>query len=266
MAEIIYCAAMESKTRYTLTGLFVVVLSTVLIIIAFWLSKGLSKMQYKTYRVYMHESVTGLNLNAPVKYNGVKVGYVSYIELDSANPQYVILRLEIEAKVPIREDVHATLMSQGLTGVSFVNLTGGSLASPILRVRKGERYPVIEAEPSLLFRLDSALSELSGSLTGLTNEMKAVLDIENRTSFKNTLKNLDILSTKLAANSTQFEAILKNTAEASKQINVTLQTVNQSLPQFTQIINQVNAITTDVQREPTILMRGKSAGTPGPGE
>ena len=278
---------MESKANYTLTGLFVVVLGTALIIIAFWLSTGFSKVKYNTYTVYMNESVSGLNVKAPVKYNGVNVGTVQLIELNPANPKQVRLTLDIEDTVAVREDMRATLMSQGLTGVSFVNLSGGALKSQLLRVKEGEKYPVIRAEPSLLFRLDTALKELSSSLTGLSEEVKAVFDAENRLSLKNSLKNFDKLSSALAENAAQIDesikhlnTTLKNTATSSAQLpeavisikkagtetSLAMQSLNQSLPDVTRMLTQLNQLMSDVKLNPSILIRGRQPETPGPGE
>lgn len=278
---------MESKASYTLTGLFVVVLSTALVIIAFWLSTGLSKAKYHTYTVYMNEAVSGLTVKSPVKYNGVNVGHVNLIELNPANPKQVRLTLDIDDTVPVREDTRATLTSQGLTGVSFVNLSGGSLTSPLLRKKDEEKYPVILAEPSLLFRLDMALKELSTSLTGLSEEAKAVFDVENRLAFKNSLKNIDKLSLTLADNAAHIDeslknlnTTLKNTARSTEQLpnavasikkagsetSLVMQSLNQSLPDVTRMLNQLNQLATDLQRDPSILVRGRQPEVPGPGE
>jgi len=275
---------MESKTNYTLTGLFVVILGTVLVAIAFWLSSGLSKISYKTYTVYMNESVIGLNPNSSVKYNGVSVGYVSHLDLNPLDPKQVQLTLEIEDRVTVRQDMRATLTSQGITGLTFINLTGGSLKSPRLRRKDNEKYPVIIAEPSLLFRIDAALGELSTSLTGLSQEMRDVFDPENRAAFKKTLKNMDALSSTLAANAAQIDesikhlnVTLKNTALSSAQMpgtlmtikkmgaeaNITIQSLNQSLPQ---ILTQMNELMFELQRNPSVLVRGRAAPAPGPGE
>ena len=278
---------MESKANYTLTGLFVVILGTALIVIAFWLSTGFSKKKYNPYIVYMNESVSGLNEKAPLKYNGVNVGTVTHIALNPQNPKQVRLTLSIENTVSVREDTRATLMSQGLTGVSFVNLSGGSLKSPLLKAKDSEEHPVIPADPSLLFRLDTALKELSGSLIGLSEEVKAVFDAENRLSFKNSLKNIDKLSLTLADNAAQIEesikhlnATLKNTARSSEQLpetltsfkkagtemNLTMQTLNQSLPEVNRMLTQFNQLAFDLQRNPSILVRGRQPEVPGPGE
>lgn len=264
---------MESKINYTLTGLFVVIFASALVIIAFLLSKGFSEIKYHPYTVYMDESVIGLNLNAPVKYNGVNVGHVSLIELNHDNPKQVNLTLDIEEQLPIREDARATLMSQGLTGISFVNLTGGSVKSPLLKAKDGEVYPVITAEPSLLFRVDTALRELSISLTGLSEDMRAVLDSENRQSFKNSLKNVERLSFALAENATKLDKTVAalplavtHIQKAGADISVTMQSGRIAIQTLTQLMTPLHELVADLQRNPSILIRGREPAPPGPGE
>src|SRR3989442_1102983 len=68
----------------------------------FWLSAGgIGYKSYKTYQVFMEESVAGITENGPVRYNGVEVGFIDKVELNLKNPQEVILTLRIDSKVPI---------------------------------------------------------------------------------------------------------------------------------------------------------------------
>ena len=57
----------------------------------------------------------------------------SDIDLDRANPQRVNLLFAIERGTPIREDTMAVLKTQGLTGIAYVELSGGAADSPPLR-------------------------------------------------------------------------------------------------------------------------------------
>ena len=92
-----------------------------------WLASGGAwQKKVDLYRAIEDESVAGLNLNAPVKYNGVDVGKVRAIELDHANPNRVNLLFAIERGTPIREDTIAVLKTQGLTGIAYVELSGGA--------------------------------------------------------------------------------------------------------------------------------------------
>ena len=94
---------METKVNFAVVGAFVLLLGTVLVAGALWLaSGGAFQKKYDVYQAVVNESVAGLNLNAPVKYNGVDVGKVKEIRLDSGSPERVILRFAIERGTPIR--------------------------------------------------------------------------------------------------------------------------------------------------------------------
>ena len=120
--------------NYPIVGLFVLVLGAALIAGVLWLaSGGALQTPYDLYQAIEDESVAGLNLNAPVKYNGVDVGKVRGIALDRANPERVRLVFAIERGTPIKVDTVAVLKTQGLTGIAYVELSGGARDSPLLR-------------------------------------------------------------------------------------------------------------------------------------
>ena len=113
--------------NYSVVGAFVLILGALLIAGVLWLaSGGALQKSYNQYLAIADESVAGLNLNAPVKYNGVDVGKVRKIWLDPVNPQRVILLFAIERGTPIKEDTIAVLKTQGLTGIAYVELSGGA--------------------------------------------------------------------------------------------------------------------------------------------
>ena len=99
-----------------------------------WLSSGkYYRKSYDTYQTYMTESVSGLNLNAPVRYRGVDVGRVRKIALAPGNVEQVQVTLDIERGTPVKEDTVAMLQTQGLTGIAYVELTAGHRESAPLR-------------------------------------------------------------------------------------------------------------------------------------
>ena len=87
---------MEEKVNFTIVGVFVLVLFSALIGGVLWLSSGKSyRTEYVLYRTYMNESVSGLNINAPVRYRGVEVGRVQQITLAPDNVEQVQVTLGI---------------------------------------------------------------------------------------------------------------------------------------------------------------------------
>lgn len=204
---------METKVNYVAVGVFVLILGAVLVCGGLWLaSGGAFQKQYDLYRAIEDESVAGLNLNAPVKYNGVDVGKVREIHLDPANPDRVLLLFAIEHGTPIKEDTVAVLKTQGLTGIAYVELSGGSGNSPLLRSTAQREYPVIRTKPSLAARLENVLTSVLAKLDSTSNNINALLSDENRVAFKNTLADLSAVAHTLAARRQTLDSGIANAA------------------------------------------------------
>ncbi|UCV24948.1 MlaD family protein [Ferribacterium limneticum] len=214
---------METKVNYAVVGAFVLVLGAVLVAALLWLaSGGAFQKKYDLYLAIEDESVAGLNLNAPVKYNGVDVGKVRQIELDPSNPERVNLLFAIERGTPIKEDTVAVLKTQGLTGIAYVELSGGTDQALLLLAAEGSEYPVIRTKPSLSARLENVLTSVLAKLDSTSNNINAILSVENQAAFKSTLADLASLAHTLAARKETIDAglvdaarTMKNSAQAS---------------------------------------------------
>jgi phospholipid/cholesterol/gamma-HCH transport system substrate-binding protein len=205
----------EERVNYALVGLFTLVLAAALVGGVLWLSSEKSyRKSYDVYLVDMRESVSGLSLDSVVTYRGVDVGRVRRIALAPNNGEVVRLTLHIERGTPVKEDTVATLRTQGLTGIAEVELSGGSPRSAPLAARAPEEYPVIRSAPSLLVRLDTAVSSLLTHANRSSESINALLDEENRRAFKRTLADLEVLARTLAARSAAIDAGLAKAAVA----------------------------------------------------
>ncbi|MFA6901792.1 MAG: MlaD family protein [Gallionellaceae bacterium] len=233
---------METKVNYVLVGLFALLLSVAMIAGVLWLSAGKQyRAEYDTYLAYMNESVSGLNLNAPVKYRGVEVGQINLITLDKENPEQVRLEFAIERGIPIKQDTVAVLKSQGLTGIAYIELSGGSSTSPLLEPKKSAPYPVIKTGPSLMGRLDTALSTLLNNLNTTTENLNALLDEDNRKVLKHTLADVSVLSRTLAAHKADIDKSLTNTS-------LTMENVAQISVQLPQLIEKIGRTTESIEK------------------
>jgi phospholipid/cholesterol/gamma-HCH transport system substrate-binding protein len=209
--------------NYAWVGAFVVLLGALLVAGVLWLASGGAwQKKYDLYLAVEDESVAGLNVNAPVKYNGVDVGKVQAITLDGSNPKNVNLLFAIERGTPVKEDTLAVLKTQGLTGIAYVELSGGSPASPTLLAKGGASYPVIRTSPSLSARLDNVLSSVLAKLDSTSANLNAILSKENQAAFHNTLTDVAAIARTLAARKDSIDSgladgarTLKNTAAAS---------------------------------------------------
>ncbi|AUI67546.2 MlaD family protein [Beggiatoa leptomitoformis] len=261
---------MDNKANYALVGLFVIILSIVMIASVLWLTIGTEEKVYITYQIHIRESVSGLNVKSPVKYKGVEVGYVHNIALDAERPDEVQVLLKIEWNTPIRQDTVATLSSQGLTGLAYIELTGGAGQLISKEPDVGQRYPELKTKPSLLVRLDSAISELmsninkvstvtDGMLLDIKEVTKAVDDLlspANRLLISNTLQHIETLTNTVANRSATIDnsivsvaTTLENSAKISHELphfltrlEQTLTTLEQTAQSFSKTSNSVNTI------------------------
>ncbi|MFZ6679295.1 MlaD family protein [Undibacterium sp. Tian12W] len=227
---------METKVNYTAVGAFVLALGALLIAAVLWLSVGLGKRQQTIlYQSIVSESVAGLNLDAPVKYQGVNVGKVRNINLDPGNPQQVQLVFSIIAGTPIKTDTLAVLKTQGLTGIAYVELSGGSPTAPLLQAREGQTYPQIPTKPSLSARLENVLSAVLANLDRTAANVNAVLNDENRAAFGKILHDTSAVMDALASQKNAMRMAISNaaittanTAQASAKIDGLFQRVGKS--------------------------------------
>lgn len=189
------------------------VLGAVLIGGVLWLaSGGAFRQKYDLYRAIVDESVSGLNLNAPVKYNGVEVGKVREISLDPGNPERVNLLFALESGTPIKEDTIAVLKTQGLTGIAYVELSGGSRDAPLLRATKGSDYPVIQTKPSLSARLENVLTSVLKKLDSTSNNLNAILSEKNQVAFSSALADIAAVTHAIALRKDALDAALADAA------------------------------------------------------
>ena len=225
---------MNARTRYIFVGLFVLLFSLTFVGGILWLGSGGRARTYEEYVVHMQESVAGLSRDSAVKYYGVNVGRVGELGLDPNDTGRVRLLLQIDKDTPIHEDTVASLEFQGLTGLAYINLSGGTHNSPLLKTAPGQVYPEIKSQSSVWGRLSLSLGKLLDNLTDTSNELKLLLSDENRKHLAGTLADLHTLSAALASRSTRvttsiddFASITHDAREASAKLPELVQRLDQ---------------------------------------
>jgi phospholipid/cholesterol/gamma-HCH transport system substrate-binding protein len=150
---------METRANFILIGAFT--LFGILGSLGFflWLAKVEVDRQYAYYDV-LFTDVSGLGEAGDVRYNGLPVGQVARLSLDRDDPGKVRVRIEIDAATPVKTDTIATLELQGVTGVSYVSLSGGTPEAARLQAAPGEKFPVITSRRSAVQSLFEGGPEL----------------------------------------------------------------------------------------------------------
>ena len=242
--------------NYAVVGAFVLILSAMLIGGVIWLaSGGAFQKKFDLYLAIEDESVAGLNLNAPVKYSGVNVGKVQSIELDPVNPDRVLLIFAIERGTPIKQDTVAVLKTQGLTGIAYVELSGGTKDAAPLRATAQQQYPVIRTIPSLSTRLENVLTNVLAKLDSASSNIDAMLSKENQDAFKSALADIAVVSRSIAARKGTIDAgivsaarTFDNSAQATAQLGPAIQQINRSAHAIETMGNEVASASTSANK------------------
>lgn len=185
---------METKAHHALVGFFVVFLAAAGVLFTLWIAQVQFDQEFEEYDVVFEGPVRGLSEASEVRFNGIQVGEVIDLGLNPENPNEVIGRVRVDAATPVKVDSFAQLEPQGLTGLSYIQITGGSPGAEELESRSGDR-------PARIFARQAQLEGLvEGGETVLENaqitlaRINRLLSDENIESVTNTLNNFETLS------------------------------------------------------------------------
>jgi phospholipid/cholesterol/gamma-HCH transport system substrate-binding protein len=196
---------MENKAHALAAGIFVAVLSLLLLGLASWLTRDTGKRDI--YEISTRETVTGLQPQAPVRYRGVDVGKVDTIGFDSKTPGNVLMRLQVDSAAPITTDTFATLGFQGVTGLSFVQLDDSGKPSPRLVPNKDDP-PRIPLRPGLLAKLQDKGEKILDQVEAATAKINQVLADPNQKRLAAALDNVGTAAASVDKLSTSMTALL----------------------------------------------------------
>ena len=166
---------MESDKRYFIEGLFVISFSIAIALFFVWLTRSGNKDDV-LYRIHFNESVSGLNMDAPVKFLGVDVGMVKSMSIDPNNPRRVEVDLMLHKDAPVKTDTKASLQFKGITGAYFIELDGGSAKAKLLvAATKAGEVPEIPAKKSSISTLMEQLPKVIEKFSAIEDQTKKVV-------------------------------------------------------------------------------------------
>ena len=167
---------MNNKVNYTLVGFFVLIGLTLMLAFTYWLLRPSTAEEVTSYTINFDESVLGLNIDAPVKYRGISVGKVTSLRINPTNMEQVDVLISILKNTPIKEDTVAKLTAQGITGLSYINLTMGSREANTLMLKEGDEYPVIKTLPSFFENIEQSFGSVSAQFSAVLVQTNKLLN------------------------------------------------------------------------------------------
>jgi len=197
---------MYEKINYKIVGIFVLLFTSLALYFGFWLAKeGINKNSNNYYYMFFNESVDGLNRDSIVKLNGVDVGRVKSILIDKRYLPKVKVKIAIRRDIPITKDMYGILKSQGLTGLRYINIIGGSSKDIIVPNMENS---IIKTKESILSNITYTAPETLNKLLDFTSKLDKILNEDNIKNFHDILENGSKLTQKAVSIEEKLDKIL----------------------------------------------------------
>ena len=204
---------MENKAHAFAAGLFVLLVSALLIALAVWLTRDTGVR--RVYEISSPEAVNGLQSQAAVRYRGVAVGKVTAIGFDPKTLGNILVRIAVDDSAPVTQSTFATLGFQGVTGLAFVQLDDTGVSRTALVQVNGDP-PRIPMHPSLLSKLSDQGVAILTQLEQTSQRVNMLLSPDNQQQLMATVAaigqtagSVQQLSAKAQQLSGTFETVLK---------------------------------------------------------
>jgi phospholipid/cholesterol/gamma-HCH transport system substrate-binding protein len=190
---------METRARYALIGLFMLAVIAAGFAFVYWLENTGGFMDRASYRIQFSSPVPGLLVGSAVNFNGIRVGEVTELTLDAADPRSVVATIAVERNIPIRADTEVSVDVQGLTGGALIALRGGSASAPLLEAD--------DDTPPTLIAAPSASQDWTQAARDAFQRVDNVL-AENSEALHSAITNIDVFAQALSRNSDRVDGIL----------------------------------------------------------
>lgn len=236
---------MENRSHALIAGFFTIALLILAIFIAIWL--GRDKIQRTPYEIVTKSAVSGLNLQAAVRYKGIKVGNVTDIDFDDKNPGQLILRLEVIPDTPVTSATFATLAYQGVTGIAFVQLDEDKTAGASVPLAQDGTTQRIPLRPGVMQNLEERGLAILTQTEELTRRINSLLDPKNRQTMISAVDNINKAAEAWQALPNKLNPSLDKLPELIDQTQNTLNTVSVLSKDASRFTNNLNLLSTQLQ-------------------
>jgi len=214
---------MERNANYALVGFVTLLLFIGMVIFVVWLARVQFAKEYDIYDIVFVGPVDGLSVGGEVHFNGIKLGEVTKIALDKADPKKVIAQARVTSDVPIRVDSYASLEPQGITGVNYVQISAGTVSKPLLKdVTPPGEIPVLQSRSSTISNLLQGGGTVLAAAVDALNRVNRVLSDENIKSLTASIHNVEDVTSEIR----NHKQILADADSAVKSIQQTSQSID----------------------------------------
>lgn len=255
---------MENRSHALIAGLFTLVFALAAALAVWWFSGSREPMQ--TCLLETRGNLTGLNVQAQVRYRGIRAGKVMRIAPDPADPRVLLVEITVGRQYPLTDRTVARLNHQGITGLAYVMLEEGKEGSGTPLDTTGPVPPRIAIQPGLMDDLGSKAGDIANQVAELSTRLNRLLDERNLKNAATTLENLSAASAGLK----ELPALVRSLRAAVSEENLARlrgalanveQAAGQAAPLAQEVRGLVQALTGLTQKIERTVGEAERAGT-----
>lgn len=179
-----------------MAGLFTLAFLIAAVLSVWWLGGTAEKTH--TYLLETRGNVSGLNLEAQVRYRGIRAGKVKEIYTDPEDPSRLLVKIIVGRQYRLTDKTIARLNHQGVTGIAYVMLEEASVGGMPLEPNDAVP-PRLPLQPGLLDSLGQRAGDITAQVTELVARLNRVFDDRNLRNLQQSLDNLAASSESLKA-------------------------------------------------------------------
>jgi len=252
---------METRAHHVLIGVFTLAVVAAAMLFVLWLSKASADREFAYYDIVFTEAVTGLSKGGLVQYNGIKVGEVTQLRLSPKDARNVEARIRVDGGTPIKVDTKAKLASLGLTGIAFIQLSGGAPGSAPLEDTPEQPVPRILADESALQKLLASSEDIVTTVNDVLFRVGNLLSQDNVDRVSRTLEHVDQLSGAIAEQRDDLKHVITDLAGATSQLRSTLAQVDKMARTTNDLVDHQGRATLDAASATLAALQRTAEGT-----
>jgi phospholipid/cholesterol/gamma-HCH transport system substrate-binding protein len=244
---------MENKAHALAAGLFLLLLGAALAAAVIWF-RG-DHVQRQSYTVVARAGVPGLAVKAAVRLRGVDVGSVESIGFDPGDPRLVLVRIAVDRAAPVTRGTFAQLGYQGVTGLSFIDLSdGGEDPRPLADAQRR-----LELRPSLIEQLASNGPALLNAFAVTAERMNALLAPQNQQRLLRLLDSSERAMDGVAQRTQELRPAIAALSPAIRKLEVAAGRADGTLQRVDAAAEQATLLTSDLRARLPVLDRAGDA-------
>lgn len=201
---------METRANYVLVGIFTVAAVATAFLFVYWTGRFGNNSDNVPIIVSIPGSAAGLDTGSRILFNGIRIGVVRRVTLDTANPEIAVAEGVVSRLAPIKPSTKASIAVATLSGTADIELTGGDPTEENRLALVPEGAPqviAITAQPSAFNDIIASVQSMLNRTDVIFTGVEAVLS-EGQRPIINTLKNTEQFSAALADGSGDIATLM----------------------------------------------------------